>query len=60
MLTMNPDDALVVAHQRARQLRAEAAAERVRRNAGTRRVLATSLRRLADRLDQAPFAPRPA
>ena len=65
MLMTNPDDALVVANERGRRLREEAAAERVRRDAGTRRTLAASLRRLADRLDPdpletGPFAPRPA
>ena len=60
MLNDHPDDALDVADERGRRLREEAAAERVRRDAGTRRTLAASLRRLADRLDPVPFAPRPA
>ena len=60
MFTSDPYSALVVAHERARHLRAEAAAERFRRRPDARRTLAASLRHLADRLDPAPFAPRPA
>ena len=60
MLTSDPRYALVLAHERARRLREESAAERLRRSSGTRRALAESLRRAADRLDPAPFAPRPA
>lgn len=51
-------DGLGQAHEHARNLRQEAAAERLRRTAGTRRALALALRRLADRLDPAPLAPR--
>ena len=60
MHTTDPHAALEIARGRVSHLRDEAAAERVRRAAGTRRTLAASLRRLADRLDPAPFAPRPA
>jgi len=37
MFTSDPRDALVLAHERARQLREEAAAERLRRASATRR-----------------------
>lgn len=60
MLITDPHEALAVANRRSRQLCEEAAAERVRRASGTRRALAGSLRRLADRLDPASFTPRPA
>ena len=65
MYSTDPHDALVMAHEHARHLRDEAAAERFRRTRGTRHALAGSLRRLADRLDPdlletGPFAPRPA
>lgn len=60
MLITHPFDALAIAGDHGRRLHEEAAAERVRRAVGTRRALATSLRRLADRLDPAPLAPRPA
>ncbi|HYT51746.1 MAG TPA: hypothetical protein VEL10_06045 [Gaiellaceae bacterium] len=60
MFTNDPLDALVAAHERARQLRAEAAAERLRGTSGTRRALAVSLRRAADRLDPAPLGRRTA
>lgn len=60
MLPYDPRDALVLAHERARHLREETAAERLRRASGTRRALAASLRRAANRLDPAPLAPRPA
>jgi hypothetical protein len=52
MFTSDPRDALVFAHERARRLCAGAS--------GTRRALAASLRRAANRLDPAPLAPRPA
>lgn len=58
MFTGDPFAALAVAHQRGRRLRAEAAAERLRGASGTRRALAVSLRRAADRLDPAPLARR--
>jgi hypothetical protein len=60
MLTSDTRDALVVAHQHARHLREERAAERLRNASGTRRALAASLRSAANRLDPAPLAPRPA
>ncbi len=56
MFTSDPLDALAVAHERGRRLRAEAAAERLRGAPGTRRALAVTLRRAADRLDPAPLA----
>ena len=52
-------DSLAVAHQHGHELRAEAAAERLR-GARRRRALAASLRRAADRLDPSPLAPKPA
>jgi hypothetical protein len=58
MLTIDPRDALVLARERARDLRDEMAAERLRSASGTRRTLATSLRRMADRLDPAPLTAR--
>ncbi len=60
MLNSNPLDGLVVAQERGRRLRAEAAAERLRRPSPTRRALALSLRRAADRLDPAPLSWRAA
>lgn len=56
MLASHPHDALVLAHERARHLRAESAAERLHRASATRRALAASLRRTADRLDSLPLA----
>jgi hypothetical protein len=60
MLTNDPLEALAAAHARGRELRAEAATERLRVTSATRRTLAASLRRLADRLDPAPLARAPA
>jgi hypothetical protein len=60
MFTCNPLDALALAHTRAGELRAEAAAERLGGTTGTRRAIAVSLRRAADRLDPGALAPRPA
>jgi hypothetical protein len=60
MFTSDPLDALVVAHERSRRLRAEAAAERLRDTSSIRRALAVSLRRAADRLDPTPLARRTA
>ena len=61
MVSSDPLHLLFLAHERVRDLREDAAAERLRRAAGTRRtLLAASLRRLANRLDPAPLAPRPA
>jgi hypothetical protein len=56
----NPLDALAVAHAHGRELRADAAAERLFGTSGTRRAIALALRRLADRLDAASLAARPA
>jgi hypothetical protein len=55
----HPLDLLAVAHHHARDLCQEAAVARRRSSVGTRRF-AASLRRLADRLDPAPFATRTA
>lgn len=52
-------DALAVAHDRGRRLRAEAAAERLRGTSRARNALAMFLRRAAERLDPAPLARRP-
>jgi hypothetical protein len=60
MFSSNRLDALALAHDRGRQLRAEAAAERVRDTLGTGRALAAPLRRAADRLDPASLSRRPA
>jgi hypothetical protein len=60
MFTNDPLDALVVAHARGSQLRAEAAAERQCGISRTRRAIAGSLRRAADRLDAPALAQRPA
>ena len=57
---MFTSDLLDLAHEHGRALRAEAAEERLRGAPGTRRALAASLRRVADRLDPAPLARRPA
>jgi hypothetical protein len=60
MFTTDPHHVLVLAHERAHRLREEAALERLYIHAGARHVVAASLRRLADRLDAALVAPRPA
>jgi hypothetical protein len=60
MVTCNPLDALAIAHTRGRELRADAAAERLRGTTATRRAIAVSLRRAADRLDPAALAWRAA
>ena len=59
MFISHPLDALVVAHDRGRRLRAEAATERLRGTSGTRSALAVVLRRAAERLDPPPLARRP-
>jgi hypothetical protein len=56
MLTSDPHQALVLAHEQARQLREEAASEQLRGPQWTRRAFAASLRRAANRLDPAPLA----
>jgi len=60
MFTSDPRDALLVANQCARRLREASAAERLFRDSSARRALAAFMRRVADRLDPASFAPRPA
>jgi hypothetical protein len=60
MFSSHSRDALVLAHERGRHLGEEAAAERLRRVSATRRALAASLRRAANRRGAAPLAPRPA
>jgi hypothetical protein len=58
MLT-HPVHDLDLVHQRGRELRAEAAAERLRGVSPARHAIAVALRRAADRLDPARLAPRP-
>lgn len=65
MLPMDAQHAHAHARDRARRLQAEAAAERLLPRARARSVIASSLRRAADRLDAgappaAPLPPRPA
>jgi hypothetical protein len=60
MFISYPLDALAAAHAHGRELRAEAAAERLFASSGTRRAIAVWLRRAADRLDPAVLAARPA
>lgn len=60
MFSSDPHDVLALAHERARHLREEAAVERLRHHTATRRALAESLRRAANRLDPVPLAHRPA
>jgi hypothetical protein len=60
MFTSHGSDALVLAHERGRQLRQETAAVRRRPAAAKRRLVAASLRRAANLLDPQPLAPRPA
>jgi hypothetical protein len=59
MFTSDAYAALDLAHERSRHLSAQAAAERLRGPSPTRRVLAGSLRGVADRLDPLPLR-RPA
>jgi hypothetical protein len=59
MFTSHPHDGLFVAHVRGRELRAEAASERLP-TPGISRVVASFLRRVAERLDPAPRAPQTA
>jgi hypothetical protein len=56
MVSSDPSEALLLAHERLRRLRQEAAALRLRRPRRARRALADSLRRAADRLDPATLA----
>jgi hypothetical protein len=60
MVVTHPRDALELAHEHARSLREEAATQHPRRAIGRRRALATSLRRMADRIDPAPLVHTPA
>ena len=60
MFAIDPLDALAVAKEHGRRLRAEAAAERQRDASPARHALALVLRRTADRLDPAPIARRTA
>jgi hypothetical protein len=60
MLTSNPRDALAVAHDHGRRLRAETAARRLHGATAVRRVVARSLRRAADRLERTSLTPWPA
>lgn len=60
MFTSDPREGLLLAHEHAHRLRAEASAERLRGTSGGRRALARVLRRVADRLDPAPRIRRPA
>jgi hypothetical protein len=59
MLITDPLDQLAVAHARGRELQAEATAERLRGISRTRRAVAGSLRRVAERLDPSLRALRP-
>ena len=58
MLT-HPVHDLGLVHQRGRELRAEAEAERWRGISPARHAIAVALRRAADRLEQRRLAPRP-
>jgi hypothetical protein len=60
MFTPHPLDALVLAEEHGRSLRADAAAERFRGASPMRTAVATSLRRLADRLDPGSLVRQPA
>ena len=60
MLATAAHDALALAHDHARRLRDETAAERLSPPPARRRALAASLRRIADRVDPAPLAARAA
>lgn len=53
-------DQMALAHERGRRLQAEAAAERLSAPSRSRRALAASFRRVADRLDPAPLGWRQA
>jgi hypothetical protein len=61
MSSSDPYTALALAKTRARELHAEAAAARLREPPRrARQMLASCLRRAADRLDPVPFSRRPA
>lgn len=56
MFWSDTHDTLAAAHEHGRQLRAEAAAERLRGTPAPRRALAVSLHRAANRLDPSPLS----
>ena len=58
--TLDVHDQLALADERGRRLQAEAAAERMSAPSRPRRALASSLRRVANRLDPAPLGWRQA
>ena len=60
MFTPHPLDALVLAHERGRRLRAEAEAERLGGASAMRSTVAAALRRAADRLDPGTLVRQPA
>jgi hypothetical protein len=60
MFTPHPLDALVLAHDRGRRLRAEAEAERFSGTSTMRGKIATALRRAADCLDSGSLVRQPA
>ena len=60
MFTHHPLDALVLANEHGRRLRAEAAAERLPGGSTLRGAIAARLRRAADRLDPGPLVRQPA
>jgi hypothetical protein len=60
MFTPHPLDALVIAREHGRRLRAEAAAERLGGGSAVRPAIAAWLRRAADRLDPGSLVRQPA
>ena len=60
MFTPHPRDALLLALEDGRRLRAEAEAERFRGASTMRGTIAAALRRAADRLDPGPLVRQPA
>jgi len=59
MFTPHPRDALALAHEHGRRLRADAAAERFGRPSPLRSVIAVWLRRTADRVDRTALVRQP-
>ncbi len=57
MHTPQPSDTLLLAQARGDELRATATAERVPTTSAARRLMAATLRRLADRVDHAQVLP---
>ena len=55
MFIPDPRYTLVFAHEHARRLQEDTAADRLRRSPAVRHALAASLRRLANRLDRTPL-----